>query len=239
MAESSWLKLIYNIVVRMPERFELQDLDAHLETLRRAYPKNKNVAAKVRQTLQRLRDQQVIVFLGSGTYRRIVPRPAPTLDIDFSVAEALTSASQRARVALETWAKLNLWCHSCGGPTLLALPPNTPVADLRCAGCGIEYQVKSQKHRFKGRILGAAFEPARKRSVDGLMPDYLLIEYDVNRARVIAVDLIRGHEITEEHLLKRKATSGTAVRPNWVGCEIDTKRLMKIPIVEAAFVPRV
>jgi len=34
------------------------------------YPNNRNVAAKLRQQLQRLRDMGLIEFLGNGVYRR-------------------------------------------------------------------------------------------------------------------------------------------------------------------------
>lgn len=239
MAESSWLNLVHEIVVRMPERFTLNDLNIHFDTLRRAYPMNKNINAKVRQTLQRLRDQNVIAFLGPGTYRRLVSRPTPTLDIDFSAADVFKSSAQKARVALETWAKLNLWCRSCGGPTLLGLPPNSPVADLRCAACGIEYQVKSKNGRFEGRILGAAFEPIRMRAIEKTIPDYLLIEYDAKSCRVTSVNLVRGHEITDKDVLKRKPLRSNAKRAGWIGCEISTEGLTQIPIVAPAFLPRI
>lgn len=235
---ASWLQLIQSVVLRMPERFSLHDLDLHFDTFRRAYPNNRNVGAKVRQTLQRLRDQGVIVFLKKGTYRRLVPRPAPSIDIDFSNVAHFKSKSQRARVALETWARLNLWCHNCGNPNLATLPPNAPVADLYCPACAMQYQVKSQDGRFGDAILGAGYEPLYQRILAKDVPDYLLIEYDSKREQLVHVNLIRGIDFTPECLQKRKELSQTARRAGWVGCNIRISGMPQIPIVGPSFISR-
>jgi len=221
----------------MPERFALHDLDVHFRTFRRAYPKNKNVAAKVRQTLQRLRDRGILRFLSKGIYRRLAPRPAPTIDIDFTGFEHFKSESQRAR-ALEVWARLNLWCHNCGNPNLVTLPPGTPVADLRSPVCSMEYQIKSTQGRFGGSILGAAYGPLEKRCKDGVMPDYLLIEYDLGRRQVVRVNLIRGIDLTMDRIVKRTPLKETARRAGWIGCNIRIDGLDEITIVSPAFLPR-
>jgi hypothetical protein len=222
----------------MPERFQLYDLDAHVDFFRRAYPRNKNISVKIRQTLQLLRNAGDIKFLGKGTYRRVVPRPASTIDIDFTKASHFKSAPQRARVALEAWARLNLWCHNCGNPNLMTLPPNTPVADLVCLNCKLEYQVKSQSRPFYGKIKGAAFEPLRKRVVERNVPDHILIEYDRGRAQVVRVNLIRGIDLTGDRLRKRNPLSSSARRRGWVGCDINITGLTLIEIVRPTFLPR-
>lgn len=236
--DSSWMSLVQDIVERMPERFTLHDLDAHFDSLRRFYPRNRNVDAKVRQILQQLRDREIIAFLGAGKYQRLVPRPRPTLKIDFKRVSGMVSASQRARIALEAWTKLNLWCHSCGCPTLLSLPPNAPVSDFRCAACKLEYQVKAQRDRFRGIVLGAAYAPCFQRAMQGNMPDYLLIEYDVHLSQVIFVDVIRGHEITADRVISRKELSSKARRKGWTGCQINIDGLNRVPIVAPAFLAR-
>ncbi|MGR4065664.1 MAG: DpnI domain-containing protein [Vulcanimicrobiaceae bacterium] len=222
----------------MPEDFQLHDIDIHFDTFRRAYPKNKNIDAKVRQTLQLLRDRGDVGFLGNGRYKRLVPRPESTTIIDFACAAHLTSASQRARVALETWANLNLWCYRCGNPTLLALPPNAPVSDLLCPVCRFEYQVKSKNGRFGAAIVGAAFEPLIERLRSHSIPDYLLIEYEADRSQVMLLNAIPGAAITPDRIAPRKPLSSTARRAGWKGCTIHIEGLPTTEIVGPRFVLR-
>jgi type II restriction enzyme len=51
------------------EQFSLDELYAHDLELKSLHPTNRHVKAKIRQQVQRLRDLEIIDFLGSGTYR--------------------------------------------------------------------------------------------------------------------------------------------------------------------------
>ena len=168
----------------------------------------------------------------------MTPRPKPTLQIDFTLT-SYTSETQRARVVLETWAKLNLWCNSCGSPTLLSLPPNTPVSDLRCATCRLEYQVKSQSHPFRKTIKGAKYDPSYERALDKDMPDYVLVQYDRLLEQVIRVEIVRGHELTPDRIIKRRALRAGARREDWIGFNVNIEGVTRVPIVAPAFLPRV
>jgi hypothetical protein len=53
-------------LAEMPDEFALQDLLKKREIFQREYPANRFIDAKVRQTLQILRDQTVLEFLGHG-----------------------------------------------------------------------------------------------------------------------------------------------------------------------------
>ncbi len=65
-----WLEEVANCVLRLgkPE-FELGEIYAFEAELEKKYPGNSHVRPKIRQQLQRLRDQKKIEFLGNGTYR--------------------------------------------------------------------------------------------------------------------------------------------------------------------------
>ena len=41
--ERSWLHSMSHVVLRMPERFQLHDLDVHFDTFRRAYPEKRKI----------------------------------------------------------------------------------------------------------------------------------------------------------------------------------------------------
>ncbi len=67
-----WLMDIIRCVDKITrEIFSLDDLYAFEEELRLKHPDNHNVAAKIRQQLQFLRDKGFIEFLGRGKYRKI------------------------------------------------------------------------------------------------------------------------------------------------------------------------
>lgn len=52
--------------------FRLTEVYYYCEpTLRNTHPKNKNTGPKIRQTLQVLRNEGLIEFLGNGTYRLV------------------------------------------------------------------------------------------------------------------------------------------------------------------------
>ena len=67
-----WLMDIMRCVDKIAhEIFSLDDLYTFEEELRLKHPDNHNVAAKIRQQLQFLRDKGFIEFLGKGRYRKI------------------------------------------------------------------------------------------------------------------------------------------------------------------------
>lgn len=64
----SWLETIQLIVNNMPEFFSLQDIYFFTQDLSEAYPENKHIKDKIRQILQKLRDDGEIVFSSDGNY---------------------------------------------------------------------------------------------------------------------------------------------------------------------------
>lgn len=50
-------------------KFQLQDVYDRIDVFRAKFPENRHVEEKIRQTLQRLRDESFVVFEGKGRYR--------------------------------------------------------------------------------------------------------------------------------------------------------------------------
>ena len=68
-----WLMDIIICVNKIPhEIFSLHDIYAFADELRHKHIDNHNIAAKIRQQLQFLRDKGFIEFLGGGKYRKIL-----------------------------------------------------------------------------------------------------------------------------------------------------------------------
>ncbi len=231
---TSWKSLTLDVVKRLPATFTLADILRYHDYFAKHFPENRFVDAKIRQTLQILRDQGTVRFLGSGRYERLDVAPAFSPLIDATTAAGMTSNAQIARVVLETWAELNLYCLDCEADGLSRLPANTPVADFACASCGARYQLKAKNGRFAGRIEGAAYQPTLRAIRDKTMPEHVLVTYDLRFRTVVFVDAIPGASISEDRVVARKPLSASAKRAGWQGCTIDVSDLPTAPIVRPA-----
>lgn len=204
MTQRPWKDLVANIVNGLPAHFELADVLAHKSELAAHYPQNKHIDAKIRQTLQVLRDRGVIRFEGAGRYAKSFEQPVFSPLIDFSIGADFSSTAQIARLVLETWAEFNLYCLNCDANSLTRLPANTPVADFECAACDAVYQVKGKNGRFGSSISGAAYQPTIDAVRSGTCPHYVLLEYDHRFRTVVFGKAVLGSSITEDRVIPRK-----------------------------------
>lgn len=234
----TWKELMRDLVSRLPRDFTLADVLRHRERLERHFPNNRFVDAKVRQSLQVLRDQGALRFVSPGRYERLDVAPVFSPLIDMSLTERFVSAAQAARVALETWASFNLYCLNCERDELEQLPDNTPVADFECVACETRYQLKGKNGRLGRKIPGAAFGPTIAAIRAGTMPEYVLVEFDTRFATVVFVDAFPGRLITEGHIEPRKPLAPTARRAGWQGCNILIEGLQRVRIVEPSGLDR-
>jgi hypothetical protein len=234
----TWKKLVHDVVFTLPRDFTLADVLKHRERFERHFPNNRFIDAKIRQSLQVLRDQGLLRFARPGRYERTDIPPVFSPLVDFSVAAPFVSATQVARVALETWASFNLYCLDCASDALDPLPNNTPVADFKCFLCERFYQLKAKDGRFSLRITGAAYQPTIDSIRRGAMPEHIFVEFDKRCNTVVFVDAIPGRLITEDRVLPRKPLSETARRAGWQGCNIDISDLPSVRIVAPAGIER-
>jgi hypothetical protein len=140
----TWKEAVRNIVQTLPREFSLRDVLAYHDELQHHFSNNRFIDAKMRQSLQMLRDQGMLRFVKPGRYERTDISPIFSPLVDFSVAAPFIGATQVARVALETWASFNLYCLDCASDALDPLPNNTPVADFKCFVCERTYQLKAK-----------------------------------------------------------------------------------------------
>lgn len=235
---STWKSLVHDVVSTLPRDFVLADVLKHRRDLERCFPGNRFVDAKIRQSLQILRDQGLLRFTQPGHYQRLDVVPIFSPLIDLSVASRFVSQAQAARLALETWASFNLYCLNCDRNDLEQLPDNTPVADFECFACESRYQLKGKNGRLGKQIPGAAYRPTVEAIRAGTLPDHVLVEFDTRFGTVVFVDAFPGRLITEERVLPRKPLSSTARRAGWQGCNIIVEGLGRVRIVEPAGLDR-
>ncbi len=222
---------MHGVVSELPRDFSLAEVLKQRRRFEKEFPNNRFVDAKIRQSLQVLRDQGVLRFVSPGHYERIDVAPVFSPLIDMSVASRFVSAAQAARVALETWAAFNLYCLNCERTELDRLPDNTPVADFECYSCDSRYQLKGKNGRVGKKIAGAAYQPTIDAIRAGRMPEYVLVEFDTRFATVVFVDAFPGRLITAERVEARKPLSASARRAGWQGCNIVVDGLERVRIV--------
>lgn len=227
----TWRDLIEDTLTELPVVFSLDDIRKFGPRLAREYPQNKNIDAKIRQTLQILRDQGVLRFLGAGKYRRLSEVPSISLHFDPALGAGYTSRSQMARISMETWAELSLYCLTCSSDRLKKLPNNTPLADFSCPSCGREYQLKSKNGRFASIVPGAEYHKMLAAARAASVPEYFLAEYDVRWSMLFWVRALPGARITEERVIARRPLGPDAKRAGWTGCNINVDGIPWVDVI--------
>lgn len=235
----TWKGLVSEALADLPREFSLRDVTAKKKMFESAYPSNRFIEAKIRQSLQVLRDQGVLEFLGNGRYRkRRFAKRSISITIDPDLAKMYSSRSQFGRVVIETWAELELYCFRCNADDLLRLPVNTPLADFECPQCRLRFQLKATQGRFGNRLVGAAYQPLVQAIRERTVPSYVLVEYDLRFRSLVYVRAIPGKVITQERVSPRKPLAKGARRAGWVGCTINLEGLPEVRIIEPAVAVR-
>lgn len=234
-SDVTWKSAVATLLDRMPREFDLPELLQYRDELAGMFPQNKHVDAKVRQTLQILRDRGALEFLRPGRYRKTFSAPRYSCLIDVSAGARYTSRAQLARAVIEPWAAYNLYCLECPSDDISALPNNTKVADLRCPNCETDYQVKSTNGRFGNLVHGADYATYAAAADTGSFPNLVLVEWDSRFSCVYVVRAIPGRSVTGEHIVPRKALSATARRAGWKGCLINVTGLPWTGLVTPQF----
>lgn len=130
------------------------------------------------------------------------------------------SGSQNARIWTERWVGSSLYCPNCGHERITQFVANRPVADFFCSVCSEEFELKSQKRPFGGKIVDGAFHTMSDRVAAENNPSLLLLRYDFEHREVRDVTVVPKQFFVSEIIEKRKPLNPTARRANWVGCNI-------------------
>ena len=235
-ARVPWPIAVSILIRTLDESFTLPEVYAIAEPLRRTFQDNHNVEAKIRQSLQILRDRGRIAFDGSGRYRKLLAGVRPSVHLDFGEAARYTSRSQIARVAVEAWAATNVRCWRCEAPLLL-VPRNAKLLDALCSRHSHEIQVKAVSGIASDRLTAAAYGPMAERLAVGSLPDYLVVSYDVLRATVVLAEFIDGESIDASRVHARRALGPMARRAGWIGASIDLTGLERRVVVGPSLLP--
>jgi len=142
------------------------------------------------------------------------------LCLDSSLASRFTSRSQAARAVTEAWVTENLYCPSCTSEVLEPTKPGTKVVDFWCPDCDEPFQLKSQSHPFRSRVLDSAYEPMIQSIETSSAPTFLFLHYHPREWMIRDLFFVPRHFLSLSLIEERPPLSSTARRAGWVGCNI-------------------
>jgi type II restriction enzyme len=146
------------------------------------------------------------------------------------------SASQRARVATESWGAATFFCPVCDSPRLDVAPHGTATLDYSCPKCASPFQLKSQSRPFGAKILDSAYSQMKRAILSDRTPNLYVLHYDLRAWAVRTVILIPHFAFALSAIECRPPLAPTARRAGWVGCNILLSKIpldARIPIVAA------
>ncbi len=142
------------------------------------------------------------------------------LFLDSTLALGFTSRAQIARAVSETWVADNLYCPSCSSDALEPTKPGTKVVDFHCPSCREPFQLKSQSHPFRSRVLDSAYGPMIQSIENSTAPSFLFLHYRRRDWVVHDLFFVPRHFLSLSLIEKRPPLRPTARRAGWVGCNI-------------------
>jgi len=144
------------------------------------------------------------------------------MDLRFqaALATAYRSGLQRARVLTEPWLAEQAYCLNCGSSPLTRNRNNSQVGDFHCSACQENYELKSKRAPFIGRIDDGAYRAMLARVNGDANPNMFLLNYDAEQLAVTDLAIVPKHFITADLIQERPPLRVTAKRAGWIGCRI-------------------
>ena len=148
--------------------------------------------------------------------------------------EGYKSPSQLARRITEPWGAENLYCCSCTSDRLNPEKTNAQVSDFLCSKCIERYQLKSQRKKLGGKIVGSNYQKMLDAVLGNKSPNFFLLHYKPPEWLVRNLLVIPRFAISPSVIIKREPLSATAERHNWTGCVLNVALIpesAKIPLI--------
>lgn len=143
-----------------------------------------------------------------------------------NIAAGYKNPSQKIRVMSEEWTLKNIFCPFCSGFFKKA-KNNARVLDFICANdkCNEYFELKSSKNKMGSKVMAGAYRPMREKLRNGVFPNFFFLKYDYSSKSVTDFIAVPSFVFSESMIEERKRLSPSAVRHDWVGCNILTKNI--------------
>lgn len=145
--------------------------------------------------------------------------------IQKEVIEKYKSNSQKARVLTENWFTREMYCPCCLNLHVRDLPNNNKGSDFLCDNCKNEFQLKSSKSKFSGRVVDGEYNTMKNIILGNKSPNFFLLNYSENDWFVKNLILIPKFFISFSMIEKRKPLAETAKRAGWTSCNFLLQNL--------------
>src|SRR5262245_15252294 len=146
-----------------------------------------------------------------------------------------SSGTQSARVWTERWVRDQMYCPNCGAVRINSFPNNSPVSGFFCVSCKEEFELKSQRNIFGGKVADGAFRTKCDRLAASNNPSLFLLNYDPTHLSVVNLMVVPKHFFIREIIEERKPLRATARRAGWIGSRI---LLNQVPASGKIFIVR-
>lgn len=127
------------------------------------------------------------------------------LQMDYSLAQKYTNASQKTRVVTETWVENNMFCPRCGALHIARYENNKPVADFYCPHCNNQFELKSKAGPSFEKISDGAYSTMINRITGMNNPDFFFMSYTKSNWLIKDFFFVPKHFFTPEIIEKKKA----------------------------------
>ncbi len=149
------------------------------------------------------------------------------LQMNASLADGYTSASQKIRVITETWLSECGYCPTCGSG-LKSAKANAKVLDFECVNCVNEFELKSKRiSKAMGKIADGAYSSMMERIIEPQSPHFFFLGYDAY-LRVTDLMAVPNYFFQPSVIEKRNPLADTARRAGWIGCNILLDKIPEI-----------
>jgi type II restriction enzyme len=143
------------------------------------------------------------------------------MKLDFEESQSpYSSGSQKARTWTEAWVSAWAYCPHCGNAKMSRFPNNSPLADFLCSSCSEEFELKSQKGKFRAKVADGAYKTKCERLAASNNPNLLLMNYDLKSFAVVNLFIVPKHFFVRDIIEERKPLKATARRAGWIGSNI-------------------
>jgi type II restriction enzyme len=141
------------------------------------------------------------------------------LEFDLTLAKRYKSPLQIVCICSEDWVSRSIFCPNYQ-KSIQSYKNNNPASDFCCEKCKEDFELKSKKGSFGGKINDGAYKTMIDKVILRQNPNLFLLAYN-GSYKITDFFIISKHFFIPSMIEERKALSVNARRAGWIGCNIS------------------